>query len=60
MCNNAGITWHISMPTNPSPVNPKVEMPLELDEEEDATVELISSTKGSCLPHSDGLVCMLQ
>ena len=59
-CNNADIDWYERMPTDPPLVNPKVEMPLVLCEEEDVILESTSQTINSQLPHWNAWVCMLE
>ena len=48
------IDWYMRMPTDPPLVNPKVEMLLELCDEEDATLKLTFLFIVSQLPHWDG------
>ena len=42
--NNADIDWYMKMPTNAPPVDPKVEIPLEICEEECVILEQIFPT----------------
>ena len=50
-CNNADKDWCVRMPTNPLPVDPKIEILLKLCEEEDVILEPTFPAIDNWLPH---------